>query len=208
MDQTATLRIILASASPRRLELLRRLGLAPETRASGLDEETREGETPAETVRRLAFEKAKAVVQELKAPGALVLGADTEVVCDGKMLGKPADAAEAGEMLRMLRGRTHEVLTGVCIQGSDGGRIATAVGRTLVRFRRFDDATIDWYVSTGEPLDKAGGYGIQGLGAVLVEAIQGSWTNVVGLPLEILPDLFEELGQNLFDLLDRDDDDD
>src|SRR6185369_11903005 len=122
------------------------------------------------------------------------LGADTVVVLDGEILGKPADAAGAERMLRALSGREHRVLSGVCVLRADGGREAAGVAATLVRFRAYGGDTVRWYVGTGEPMDKAGAYGIQGKGALLVASIDGSWSNVVGLPLEILPGLLESIG--------------
>ncbi len=194
--------LILASASPRRLELLRGAGLDPRVVVPRVDETVRPGEAPEARVARLAIEKVHAVELDLAAQAqlAVVLGADTEVVLDGRPLGKPRDAVEAAAMLRALRGRVHEVLTGVHLLRRDEQRSATAVAVTRVRFRSFDDATLAAYVATGEPLDKAGAYGIQGHGASLVESVDGSWSNVVGLPVEQLPAWLERIGLRMEDL--------
>jgi septum formation protein len=183
--------VVLASGSPRRLELLRRLGLDPEVRVAAVDETPLTGETPAETVARLARAKAHAV----EAGDALVVAADTEVVLDGTVLGKPADRAEATAMLRALSGRTHVVLTGVHVLAGD--RESAAVEETLVCFRVLSDEEIAAYVATGEPDDKAGGYGIQGAGGMFVERIEGSDTNVIGLPLATVVRLAAEVGVTL-----------
>jgi septum formation protein len=127
------------------------------------------------------------------------MAADTAVVLEELVLGKPADNTEAAGMLFRLSGRVHQVVTGVFLLRTDDGRSARAVESTGVRFRTLSRPLIDWYVSTGEPLDKAGAYGIQGRGVLLTAGVEGSWTNVVGLPLERLPGLFSQIG---FDLLD------
>lgn len=190
-------RIVLASASPRRLSLLRSIGLEPEVRPPRVDETRSAGEPASRFVGRLAADKARAAAEGLAGP-ALVLAADTAVVIDGEPLGKPADADEARRILRRLSSREHEVLTGVCALVLPRGETAGLVESTRVRFRDIDDRLLDWYVGTGEPLDKAGAYGIQERGAVLVERIEGSWTNVVGLPVERLPDLLAGLGVDPF----------
>lgn len=179
----------LASRSPRRLALLRALGVEPIPCAVDVPEERLDGEPPRRMAGRLAESKGRAALARLdgSTPGWLI-AADTIVVLDGDVLGKPVDAADAAAMLRRLSGRTHEVMTGVFVCRTDGTRSIVDVGTTRVRFRTLDAATIDAYVAGGEPLDKAGGYGIQAGGAMLVESIDGSWTNVVGLPLERLPD--------------------
>jgi len=190
-------RLVLASASPRRRELLALLGLEFSVRPVDLDERALAGEAPAAHVRRLAREKAAAAAGE----GELVLAADTVVAVDGEILGKPSDAAEARRMLARLSGRTHEVFTGVALrQGGAAPREAVAVARTAVRFAALTGAEIDWYVASGEPFDKAGAYAIQGLGALLVEEIEGNYTNVVGLPLPATRRLFGELGLELREL--------
>jgi septum formation protein len=170
--------LVLASASPRRRELLGQLGLSFEVRAPDIDETPGAQEVPEAYVARLARDKARVVARA--APAAWVLAADTTVVLDGALLGKPADAAEARAMLGRLSGRTHEVLTGVALAGRAQGE---ALVRTRVRFRPLSDAEVAWYVATGEPLDKAGAYAVQGKGGFLVAALEGSPTNVIGLPL-------------------------
>jgi septum formation protein len=144
-------------------------------------------------VLRLAESKARAAA----GPGELLLAADTIVVLDGKVLGKPGDAAQASVMLASLGGREHQVLTGVALVDGQRDQVATGLESSQVRIGTLDPATIDWYVSTGEPLDKAGSYGIQGLGAMLVETVSGNYTNVVGLPLPLVRRLFGELGYDL-----------
>lgn len=175
----ADARLVLASESPRRLELLRLAGYEPVVRAAGVDEAAVAGEVPAAYVARLARSKALAVA---RAGNEVVLGADTAVVADGEALGKPVDAADARVMLARLCGREHEVLTGVAVRGRDDSLEETVVATTVLLTALTDEA-IARYVATGEPLDKAGAYGIQGIGATLVERIDGSWTNVVGLPV-------------------------
>jgi septum formation protein len=180
--------IVLASSSPRRRELLGLLGLTFDVSAADLDETWRDGEPPPVHAERLAREKADARAR----PGAVVIGADTIVVIDGAILGKPRDAADARAMLRRLAGREHEVFTAVAV--AYGGRTVSGVQRTIVRFRALDDAAIAEYVATGEPLDKAGAYGIQGYGAVLVERIEGDYFTVMGLGLALLVDLLGRVG--------------
>jgi septum formation protein len=180
--------IVLASSSPRRRELLRLLGLAFETSPAGLDETWQDGEAPAAHAERLAREKTALRAR----PDALVIGADTIVVIDGAILGKPADAEEAAAMLRRLSGREHEVFTAVAL--ARGARTASGVCRTTVRFRVLDEPTIAAYVATGEPMDKAGAYGIQGFGAVLVEGIEGDYFTVMGLGLGLLVELLGRVG--------------
>jgi septum formation protein len=180
--------IVLASSSPRRRQLLALLGLSPEIVPSNIDETWRNGEAPAAHAERLAREKAAAVARR----GAAVIGADTIVVIGGEILGKPRDEAEAQAMLRRLSGREHEVYTAVAV--AHGGRVASGVARTVVRFRALDRATIAAYVATGEPMDKAGAYGIQGYGAVLVERIEGDYFTVMGLGLGLLVELLGRVG--------------
>ena len=183
-------RLVLASQSPRRRELLEGLGLALDVRPSNADESLRPDEAPAEYVLRVARDKARAV------PGDVVLGADTAVVVRGVVLGKPAGPDDARRMLRTLSGSVHEVLTGVCVRRNAGalGVELDAVVTTEVRFARLTGAQIDWYVSTGEPLDKAGAYAIQGAGGAFVAAIEGSVSNVVGLPLGETLELLRRAG--------------
>jgi septum formation protein len=171
-------RVVLASASPRRAELLRLAGLDIQVRPGDVDETIRHGEPPEDYVCRLAREKAAAVVP---GPDEVVVAADTTVELDGRALAKPADAAEAREMLRALSGRRHHVHTGVTVAVPTGA--VTEVVTTSVEFVVLDDATIGWYVASGEPFGKAGGYAIQGAGGALVARVDGSVTNVIGLPL-------------------------
>jgi septum formation protein len=190
-------RLFLASASPRRLALLREAGLDPVPCPTGLPETPVEGESPRSHVLRLAREKGRHAIARLASEGetGLVLAADTAVVLDGETLGKPGDEIDAAAMLRRLAGRTHEVLTGVFLATLRDGRAAEAAGRTRVTFRPYAEDTVLWYVGTGEPRDKAGAYGIQGEGRALVQEIEGSWSNVVGLPMELLPELCERIGE-------------
>jgi septum formation protein len=171
-------RLVLASASPRRHDLLRSVGLDFEVRPADIDEAVASGEDPIAYVRRLSREKASAVAAH---EGELVLAADTTVEVDGLILGKPTDAADARRMLSLLSARTHRVHTGVTVHR--GTAADTIVVSTAVTFVALDGATIDWYVGTGEPMDKAGGYAMQGAGGGLVERIDGSVSNVIGLPL-------------------------
>lgn len=184
--------VVLASGSPRRLELLRRVGIEPVVRAADVDETPLDGEPPATTVARLARAKARAVD---RAPTDLVVAADTEVVLEGAVLGKPADGAAAAAMLRSLSGRSHLVVTGVHVL--HGEREAAAVEETVVHVRAISDAEIDAYVATGEPFGKAGAYAIQGAGGMFVERIEGSDTNVIGLPLATVVRLAGEVGVTL-----------
>ncbi|WNG15761.1 Maf family protein [Cystobacter fuscus] len=172
-------RLVLASASPRRRELLGQLGLTFEVSAADIDETPQEGEPAGAYVLRLAREKARVVA--LRNPDAWVLAADTTVSLGEALLGKPRDADEARDMLGRLSGRTHEVYTGVALAGP-GDNHSTLV-RTRVTFRTLSAGEIDWYAGTGEPLDKAGSYAMQGKGGFLVAAVEGSPTNVIGLPL-------------------------
>ncbi len=192
-------RLVLASASPRRRELLAALGLAPAVRPAAVDETPLAGEPAADCVLRLARAKAEAAAN----PGELVLAADTLVVLDGEILGKPAGADEAAAMLARLAGRDHLVLTGVAVRDADAGATAGAVESTRVTLGSLDAPRISAYVATGEPLDKAGAYAIQGLGALFVERIDGNYSNVVGLPLPLTRRLFAELGFDLLALADR-----
>jgi septum formation protein len=193
--------LYLASASPRRRALLEQIGLAPQLRPACVDESPLPGEAARDLVLRLAESKAREAASRLggAAPG-VVLAADTVVLLEGSVLGKPADRADARSMLLKLRGRTHEVLTGVFLSRTDDGRSAAGIETTRVRFREYEVAAIDDYVASGEGLGKAGGYAIQGRGALLVERIEGSWSNVVGLPLERLPEWLKSLGLDLRDL--------
>lgn len=172
---------MLASRSPRRQEILQQAGIAFTVRAADVDETPLENEKPEDYVRRLAEEKALAVPT---APGETVLGADTTVVIDGEMLAKPEDAADARRMLTMLSGRKHEVLTGICLR-RDAGLIVDW-SATAVWFAFMTDREIDEYVATGEPMDKAGGYAIQGRASKFITKIEGCYFNVVGLPVALV----------------------
>ncbi len=185
-----SLPLVLASGSPRRLDVLRQLGLEPLVRVAGVDESYLAGESPVQHVERLARAKAEAVAAEL--PDALVIGGDTVVVQRGRVLGKPADGPVAEEMLLSLAGRPHEVFTGLALAGPHG--VVSGTGRTVVRLRGFEAAVAAGYVATGEPLDKAGAYGIQGLGAALVEGIEGDYYTVVGFPVPVFVALLERAG--------------
>jgi nucleoside triphosphate pyrophosphatase len=184
------MRLILASASPRRAELLRAAAIPFEVAPAEVDERFHPGETPEMAVARLAEAKAMAVAADHR--DAIVLGADTTVVVGGEALGKPASAADASRMLRLLSGRTHEVLTGVCLCAR--GRTVGHVERTVVRLARLSEDEVAWYVATGEPRDKAGAYAIQGLGSRFIEGIDGSYSNVVGLPISSVYGRLRDLG--------------
>jgi len=190
--------LILASGSPRRKELLSAIGVRFLVRPSSVEEMARDGETPAEQVCRLASEKAREVAALF--PDLWVLGADTIVVIDGRILGKPGDEDEARGMLALLAARTHVVFTGYAlIHLRFPERERVRYSRSEVKIRELSPAEIAGYVATGEPMDKAGSYAIQGVGSGIVESVVGSYTNVVGLPLcEVARDL-EELG--IFDFL-------
>jgi septum formation protein len=183
-----TVRLVLASASPRRADILRQLGLDPEIRPADVDESYLPGETPVEHVERLARAKAEAG----REGGILVVGGDTVVLESERVLAKPADAEDAVAMLRSLAGKTHVVLSGVALSG-DHGTVSTVVS-TSVRMSDYDEAFARAYVATGEPLDKAGAYGIQGQGAALVEAIEGDYYSVVGFPVGAFLRLVEQAG--------------
>ncbi len=190
--------LVLASASPRRRELLSGLGLDFEVRPTDVDETVLAGESPAEHVQRLAEAKAvmaaEAAASSSADGGELVLAADTVVVVDGEILGKPRDDADARRMLERLSGHGHEVLTGVAVRGPAGEPLLAAVEATRVRFAELTAEEIDWYVASGEPMDKAGAYAVQGLGALFVEAVDGNYSNVVGLPLPVVYRLLRRAG--------------
>jgi septum formation protein len=185
--------LILASGSPRRRELLAGLGLAFAVRPVDLDETPLDGEDPSEYVTRLAAAKSRSQA----GPNEMTLAADTIVVLDGELLGKPQHSAEAREMLGRLAGREHQVLTGVAVYDGVGERLVSGIDSSRVTIAALSDEEIAWYVATGEPLDKAGSYAIQDLGALFVERVEGNYTNVVGLPLPLTYRLFGQLGFNL-----------
>ena len=182
--------VILASQSPRRRELLTLVGIPHLVRPADIDERYLPGEEPAAHAERLAREKAAVVARG--EPDAVVIGSDTIVVVDGDVLGKPTDAAHAAEMLRRLAGRSHTVMTAVAVQWR--GEERSAVEQVGVTFGPLDDARIAAYIATGEPMDKAGAYGIQGFGATIVERVDGDYFSVMGLPLYRLARLMGELG--------------
>ena len=176
-------KLVLASSSPRRTELLNRAGWPHEVIVAGIDESVRPHEEPAAYVKRLARSKAEAVA-ELVEQG-LVLGADTTVVINNQILGQPRDDADARRMLQLLNGRWHEVLTGVALVRV-GGETRVDHEPTRVRFAEMSESEIDWYVSSGEPVGKAGAYGIQGKAALFIEEIQGDYFNIMGLPIRLV----------------------
>jgi septum formation protein len=200
------MRFVLASGSPRRRELLASLGIEFTIIKADIDEIQHAGEDPYAYVRRLSIEKAAAVAARLTEP-TLVLAADTVVILaadtigvteGGAILGKPADPAEARAMLRRLRGRDHVVCTALTLRPVEPGtqQTITELTRTVVTMREYSDAEIDTYIATGDPFDKAGGYAIQHDGFHPVERIEGSYSNVVGLPVETLTEMLERVGYN------------
>ena len=191
----APLPLVLASASPRRSELLSRHGVAFEVRPADIDEAQRAGEAPEALVRRLAEEKARAVAARVgHEPRRWVLAADTLVVLDDAVLGKPRDAAHARELLGRLLGRRHRVITGVTLLASDDLAAHGLGVESQVEMRAASDAEVRAYVETGEPLDKAGAYAVQGEGRRFVTAVEGSETNVIGLPMDETLALLAETG--------------
>ena len=173
--------LVLASRSPRRSELLRAAGIPFVVQPADVDETPLAGEDGAACAQRIAEMKARAI---RAAPGDVVLGADTVVVIDGELLGKPADAADAGRMLRLLSGRCHEVITGICLRRGD--EIALDSSITRVWFASLSAGEIRDYVASGEPMDKAGAYAIQGIASKFIERVEGSYANVVGLPVALV----------------------
>ena len=187
--------LVLASASPRRSDLLRAAGIAFEVVTADVDESIRPGEAPHAYVSRLAESKARTAAASC--PGRYVLGADTVVVLGSSILGKPRDDADARRMLGLLSGRVHEVLTGVCLLSpttSAGQPAGVQVAATSVQIAVLSDAEIGWYVSSGEPMDKAGAYAIQGLASRFVERLEGSYSNVVGLPVTLVYGMCRDAG--------------
>jgi septum formation protein len=183
-------RVILASASPRRRELLTLIGIVHEVEPADIDESLLPGEKPAAHAERLARTKAHTIAE--RRPDAVVIAADTIVVVDGDVLGKPRDKAAAHAMLKRLSGRTHTVLTAIAV--ARAARTESAVESVDVTFRALSDAEIDSYIATGEPMDKAGAYGIQGYGATIVERVDGDYFSVMGLGLRRLVDLLDRVG--------------
>lgn len=190
------MKLILASSSPRRAEILRHAGLSFDVFPANVDESRLPRESAPRYVRRLAIAKARctAEIAARKGRSAIVIGADTVVVADGKILGKPGDFPTARRMLRSLSGRTHTVLTGLAVVRVPGGAEKIAVEKTRVRFARLSEKEIDAYLMTGEPYHKAGAYAIQGIAGRYVMRIEGCYFNVVGLPLARLWSLLREFG--------------
>lgn len=186
--------IVLASASPRRKELLASLSIPFSTVAGDVDEQVLPGEIPEDHVLRLSRDKAMQVASRTDVPGRWFLGSDTIVLRDGTILGKPADAKDAAAMLRSLSGRGHRVLSGYALFDRRQGTTVSGVVSTRVRFKELTDAEIAGYIATSEPFDKAGAYAIQGIGAFMVLGIEGSYTNVVGLPLCEVVEALERVG--------------
>jgi septum formation protein len=183
-------KVVLASSSPRRRELLNLIGIAHEVRPANLDESMRPRETPRRHAERLARDKASAVA--MRDPDLITIAADTIVVINRKVLGKPADKEEAARMLAMLSGKEHTVITAVAV--SRGKKLRSAIEEVKVKFRRLREDEIEAYIATGEPMDKAGAYGIQGYGATIVERVEGDYFAVMGLPLVRLIGLMRDVG--------------
>jgi septum formation protein len=186
----SNVKVILASGSPRRRQLLELIGIDHETRPSNIDERIKGKETPRKHAERLAREKASAIAKS--EPEAVTIAADTIVVIDRKILGKPSSAVDAGSMLSLLNGRNHTVITAVAV--ARGTELKSGVEEVHVKFRKLTEDEIDAYIATGEPMDKAGAYGIQGFGATIVERIEGDYFAVMGLPIVRLVRLLAELG--------------
>ena len=189
------MKIILATASPRRLSLLRDIGLNPQVIAAHIDENSIPGNSPEEKARHCALAKALAVADQVEE--GLIIGADTVVVLGDEVLGKPASKEEAKEMLACLSGRTHRVITGLAVVDAGSGCRVSGHETTEVTFRRLTPDEIACYVASGEPMDKAGAYGIQALGSLLVKGIRGCYFNVVGLPLARLAKMCKEFDLDL-----------
>jgi nucleoside triphosphate pyrophosphatase len=183
-------RITLASASPRRAEILRTVGWPFDVLPVDIDETRRAGENANDYVQRLAREKALAA--RARTPASIIIAADTTVTIDGHILEKPTGGADAARMLQLLNNRWHRVLTGIAITNPETARTSVAYEETEVKFAAMSGEEIDWYVETGEPMDKAGGYAIQGLGARFIEEIKGDYFNVVGLPIRLVYEMFVE----------------
>jgi septum formation protein len=182
--------LVLASASPRRQELLRNAGIPFEVQPAHISEDPRPGEQAKDCAERLAREKALAVAKQR--PRDIVLGADTVVVVDNQILGKPSDTADAARMLRLLSGREHQVITGVCVVA--GGQWSVAREATSVTMSEITDKEIADYVATGEPMDKAGAYAIQGIASRWIPRIEGDYSNVVGLPIALVYRMLRDSG--------------
>lgn len=194
------MKIVLASQSPRRRELLGQMGLTFTIQKPNIDEEAYNGLPPQELVKTLSREKALHIARD-EDPDTVVIGSDTVVVLDGVILGKPADEADAARMLSALSGRSHEVCTGVTVV--QGDRVLSHAEVTEVSFRPLTAEEINAYIRTGEPMDKAGAYGIQGLAALFVEGIRGDYANVVGLPVHRLGRMLAEFGVDCLAMAER-----
>lgn len=184
-------KFILASKSPRRAEILRAVGWSFEAIAADIDETREPNEAAVTYVKRLAKTKAEAVADNVSAE--FVLGADTIVQVDGEILGQPGDEANARRMLKLLSGKWHEVLTGVALINTANSGVTVEHEVTRVRFAELSESEVDWYVATGEPLDKAGAYAIQGRGAIFIEEVQGDYFNIVGLPIRLIYELIQRM---------------
>jgi septum formation protein len=188
--------LVLASASPRRQELLRNAGISFTVQVAGIDESPVEGESPRSCAERLARDKARVVFRSR--PQDFILGADTIVVVDATMLGKPRDSADAARMLRMLSGRSHQVITGVCVLKPVAGKSVNSEDMrsetTLVTMSELSDEEIQAYVATGEPMDKAGAYAIQGIASRWIPRIEGDYSNVMGLPVSLAFRMLRDAG--------------
>jgi septum formation protein len=195
MSYSVEKKLILASSSPRRQELIRTLGLAYEIKISDVNEHTEPGMSPADIVEHLSSRKARAVYEIYKEQGqhsGIVIGSDTIVVLGGEVLGKPRDREDAARMLASLQGRTHHVYSGISCVDLQDGRELLAHRVTAVFMKPLTDSQIEHYIETGEPMDKAGSYAIQGVGATIIERIEGDYFNVVGLPMSLLSDLLRQ----------------
>lgn len=189
-------RLVLASASSRRSEILSRLDLNFEIQPADIDESTQTGESALDYVSRVAAEKAMTSHR----PDTVTIAADTAVILDGEILGKPSDSGHIAQMLMALSGRNHKVITGVVVVATDAdgaARVASGTETTLVGFAEISAARIRWYCSLAEPLDKAGSYALQGAGSLFADRVEGSVTNVIGLPIQLVDRLFSELDLNL-----------
>lgn len=191
LDHLPSKKLVLASRSPRRAEILTAVGWPFEMVASNIDETRFKSESAVSYVTRLAQAKAEAVARIVTS--GLVVGADTVVVVEDQILGQPSDAGDAGRMLKLLSGRWHEVLTGVALMHAGKNSLVFEYEKTRVRFTEMSDAEIDWYVGTGEPMDKAGAYAVQGRAALFIEEIQGDYFNIVGLPMRLLYKLMRQI---------------
>ncbi|MBD1371779.1 septum formation inhibitor Maf [Hazenella sp. IB182357] len=187
--------MVLASGSPRRKELLNNIGLMFRVQTSEIDEHIDAHASPQDNVMKLALQKATAVANSCD--DAIVIGADTVVVLEGQILGKPSDTKEAVEMLQSLQGRVHEVFTGIALVEVRAGNIYRTQERarcTRVWMKPLDRDRMEWYVGTGDPMDKAGAYGIQGIGSILVDQIEGCFFNVMGLSVSLIDEMFKNWG--------------